>query len=188
MVCKNLSLKSKVCNFILISNWKPLLKQIVFLKLAHTEYEVNHKIQPFWVKVVYLVPNIQILAGHMAKQMVPMASPARIWTLGTRWTTLTQNGWVLWFTWVLRMHQFQKYYLLRRSALRSSQVSRYFFNVFNVPWLHLQFHCYLDIVSFLLHLFIKTGNFMLFNFTLVFEILITQFARWINFWLLGMFF
>ena len=24
---------------------------------------------------------------------------ARVWTLGTRWTTLTQNGWVLWFTW-----------------------------------------------------------------------------------------
>ena len=24
--------------------------------------------------------------------MVPMACPARVWTLGTRWTTLTQNG------------------------------------------------------------------------------------------------
>ena len=28
-----------------------------------------------------------------------MACTARVWTLGTRWTTLTQNDWVLWFTW-----------------------------------------------------------------------------------------
>ena len=34
-----------------------------------------------------------------AKQMAPTACPATVWTLGTRWTTLTQNGWVLWFTW-----------------------------------------------------------------------------------------
>ena len=34
-----------------------------------------------------------------AKWMAPMSCPARVWTLGTRWTTLTQNGWVLWFTW-----------------------------------------------------------------------------------------
>ena len=34
-----------------------------------------------------------------AKRMVPTAYPARVWTLGTRWTTLTQKGWVLWFTW-----------------------------------------------------------------------------------------
>jgi hypothetical protein len=37
---------------------------MVFLKLVHTEYQVNHKTQPFWVKVVHLVPNVQILAGH----------------------------------------------------------------------------------------------------------------------------
>ena len=37
---------------------------MVFLKLVHTEYQVNHKTQPFWVKVVHLVPNVQSLAGH----------------------------------------------------------------------------------------------------------------------------
>ena len=30
----------------------------------HTEYQVNHKTQPFGVKVVHLVPNVQTLAGH----------------------------------------------------------------------------------------------------------------------------
>jgi hypothetical protein len=35
------------------------LKQMVFLKLVHTEYQVSHKTQPFWVKV-----NVQTLAGH----------------------------------------------------------------------------------------------------------------------------
>ena len=37
---------------------------MVFLKLVDTEYQVNHKTQPFWVKVVHLVTNVQILAGH----------------------------------------------------------------------------------------------------------------------------
>jgi hypothetical protein len=37
---------------------------MVFLKLVHTEYQVNHKTQPFCVKVVHLVPNVQTLAGH----------------------------------------------------------------------------------------------------------------------------
>ena len=37
---------------------------MVFLKLVDTEYQVNHKTQPFWVKVVHLVPNVQTLAGH----------------------------------------------------------------------------------------------------------------------------
>ena len=37
---------------------------MVFLKLLHTEYQVNHKTQQFWVKVVHLVTNVQILAGH----------------------------------------------------------------------------------------------------------------------------
>jgi hypothetical protein len=37
---------------------------MVFLKLVHTEYQVNHKTQLFWVKVVHLVPNNQTLAGH----------------------------------------------------------------------------------------------------------------------------
>ena len=37
---------------------------MVFLKLVHTEYQVNHKNKPFWVKVVHLVPNVQTLAGH----------------------------------------------------------------------------------------------------------------------------
>ena len=29
-----------------------------------TEYQVNHKNQPFWVKVIHLVPNVYTLAGH----------------------------------------------------------------------------------------------------------------------------
>ena len=37
---------------------------MVFLKLVHMESQVNHKTQPFWVKVVHLVPNVQTLAGH----------------------------------------------------------------------------------------------------------------------------
>ena len=36
---------------------------MVFLKLVHTEYQVNKK-KLFWVKVVYLVPDGQTLAGH----------------------------------------------------------------------------------------------------------------------------
>ena len=35
-----------------------------FLKLEHTEYQVSHKTHLFWVKVVYIVPNVQTLAGH----------------------------------------------------------------------------------------------------------------------------
>ena len=37
---------------------------MLFLKLVHTKYQVNHKTQLFWVKVVHLVPNVQTLAGH----------------------------------------------------------------------------------------------------------------------------
>jgi hypothetical protein len=37
---------------------------MVFLKLVYTKYQVNNKTQPFWVKVVHLVPNVQTLAGH----------------------------------------------------------------------------------------------------------------------------
>jgi hypothetical protein len=37
---------------------------MVFLKLVHTECHVNHKTQPFWVKVVHLVRSVQTLAGH----------------------------------------------------------------------------------------------------------------------------
>ena len=37
---------------------------MVFLKLVHTESQLNHKTQPFWVKAVHLVPNVQTLAGH----------------------------------------------------------------------------------------------------------------------------
>ena len=33
------------------------------MKLVHTEYQVNHKTQSFWVKVVHLVPKVQRLAG-----------------------------------------------------------------------------------------------------------------------------
>ena len=38
---------------------------MVFLKLGHTEYQVNHKTQPFWVKMVHLILNIQTLARHV---------------------------------------------------------------------------------------------------------------------------
>ena len=34
------------------------------LKLMHTEYQAIHKTQPFYVKVVHLVPNVQTLARH----------------------------------------------------------------------------------------------------------------------------
>ena len=37
---------------------------MVFLKLVHTESQVNHKTQPFWVKSIVLVPNVQTLPGH----------------------------------------------------------------------------------------------------------------------------
>ena len=37
---------------------------MVFLKVVPTEYQVNHKTQLFCVKVVHLVPDVQILAGH----------------------------------------------------------------------------------------------------------------------------
>jgi hypothetical protein len=37
---------------------------MIFLKVVLTEYQVNHKTQPFWVKVVHPVPNLQTLAGH----------------------------------------------------------------------------------------------------------------------------
>ena len=37
---------------------------MVFLRLVHVEYQIDHKTQPFWVKVVYLAPNIQTLAGY----------------------------------------------------------------------------------------------------------------------------
>ena len=58
----------------------------------------NRKIQ--WENkflVLCTVLKWRVVVG--AKRMVPTAYPARIWSLGTRWTTLTQNGWVLWFTW-----------------------------------------------------------------------------------------
>ena len=46
--------------------------------------------------VLCTVSKWRLVVG--AKWMAPTACPARVWTLGTRWTTLTQNGWVLWFT------------------------------------------------------------------------------------------
>ena len=53
---------------------------MVFLKLVHTtravtntEYQVNHKTQPFWVKVVHLVPNVQTLAGHEGRGVGPIS-------------------------------------------------------------------------------------------------------------------
>ena len=42
------------------------------MKLAHTESQVNQKPQPFWVKRVYLVPNVPAIAGH-AVGVVPLA-------------------------------------------------------------------------------------------------------------------
>ena len=66
---------------------------MVFLKLVHTEYQVNHKTQPFWVKVVHLVRNVQTLAGHAIGAIC-----------------LVPTSFVIYL--VLRMHQFQKYHLL----------------------------------------------------------------------------
>ena len=43
---------------------------MVFLKLVHTESQVNPKTQPFWVNSVHLVPNVQTLAGHAIGPMV----------------------------------------------------------------------------------------------------------------------
>jgi hypothetical protein len=37
----------------------------LFLKLVHTEAQVNYKTQPIWVKVVHLVPDDHTLAGHV---------------------------------------------------------------------------------------------------------------------------
>ena len=79
---------------------------MVFLKLVPTEYQVNHKTQPSWVKVVHLTPhhilvisnlilakNKKIQCGNKylvfstvlkwrvvvgAKWMVPTACPARV--------------------------------------------------------------------------------------------------------------
>ena len=36
---------------------KSVTLQMVFLKLVHTEYQVNHKTQLFWVKVVHISAN-----------------------------------------------------------------------------------------------------------------------------------
>ena len=36
---------------------------MVYLKMVHSESQVNHKPQLFWVKVVHLVPNVQTLAA-----------------------------------------------------------------------------------------------------------------------------
>ena len=65
-----------------------------FLKLVHTESQVNHKSQPFCIKRVYLVPNVHTLAGHAigAICLVPTSFVSYL---------------------VFRMHQFQKHHLLR---------------------------------------------------------------------------
>ena len=36
---------------------------MVFLKMVHSESQVNHKTQLFWVKVVHPIPNVQTLAA-----------------------------------------------------------------------------------------------------------------------------
>ena len=38
---------------------------MVILKLLHTESQVNHKSQPFWIKRVHLVPNDHTQAWHV---------------------------------------------------------------------------------------------------------------------------
>ena len=43
---------------------------MVFLKLVHTEYHVNHKTQPFRVAVAYLYPMFK-LAGHFVGTTLP---------------------------------------------------------------------------------------------------------------------
>ena len=58
---------------IYLESWSTFPHPLVFLKLVHTEYQVNHKTHQFWVKVVHLVPNVQTLAGHSvgAIRLVP---------------------------------------------------------------------------------------------------------------------
>ena len=48
---------------------KCIFTQMVFLKQVHTEFQVNHKTQQFWVKVVQLVPNVQTVAGHAIRDI-----------------------------------------------------------------------------------------------------------------------
>ena len=72
------------------------------MKLVHRDYQVNHKTQPFWVKVVHLVPNVHTLAGH-AIGTIDLALKATLHFdtihktkyLFSHWI-LMLNGWCQW--------------------------------------------------------------------------------------------
>ena len=78
---------------------------MVFLKLVHTEYQVNHKTQQFCVKVVHLVPNVQTLAGTIRHLIAKSQTNGFIDHLDPK-----RLSFVIYLG--LRMHQFQKYHLL----------------------------------------------------------------------------
>ena len=68
---------------------------MVFLKLVHTESQVNHKTQPFWVKVVHLVANVQILAGH-AIGTIGLAPSTTLQSLSQASTEYTSSLFPMW--------------------------------------------------------------------------------------------
>ena len=71
--------------------WSNFFSRVILLLLMNS-IQCKNKYLVLWT-----VPKWRVAVG--AKQMAPTACPARVWTLGTRRTTLIQNGWVLWFTW-----------------------------------------------------------------------------------------
>ena len=81
---------------------------MVFLKLVYTQYQVNHKTQPFWVKVVHLVPNVQALAGH---------------AIGTIHLAPTTT---LHFSTLQNLHFYEKYILPCDLDMRSMNFTCYF--------------------------------------------------------------
>ena len=65
------------------------------MKLVHMKCHVNHKTQPFWVKLVHLVPNVNILAGHAAGAISCFLSFFKIktyWKKSEIWLRTTLGG------------------------------------------------------------------------------------------------
>ena len=73
-----------------------------------------------------------------AKRTLPIAWPARVRTLGTRWTTLTQNGYVGFVIYLgLHMHQFLRYCLLRNTRWCENQIALFVMqkSQISTPWI-----------------------------------------------------
>ena len=98
-----------------ISNWSIgatphhilLISSLIFAKNKKSNAGMN------WYLVFSTVSKWRVVVG--AKWMVP----ARVWTLGTRWKNLTQNGWVLWLTLyapVSKIHELKKPQPLKESS------------------------------------------------------------------------